>query len=156
MNIKVLYAVGYFDRTLFSLEIDGEVTRVYRGSGLNGGRVGKILPYSMLMSRIPRLSEAMEGTIPGYIFKEFFYDGGYIFHGKNMSQYMLDEFCDYLEEQLKDYTKEDGYYTEDYNTEEEWENILFISKKINKEMDEVEKGKQIFDWLKSFKNLSFL
>jgi len=77
MDIKVLYSVHYFERDLFVIEINGKRTMVYRGSGLNGGRKGRILPFMFLNTR-----RTIRGPILGYIFKEFYYEGQFINHHK--------------------------------------------------------------------------
>lgn len=145
MKVEVLYHVSYFERELFLLDINGSYTMVYKGSGLNKGRKGRVLPFCWLKDELPRFSEAREGIIPGYIFKEFFYRGYWKSHRKNLSNFhdSVQNFVEYLEEFLFDY---DISTSKSFQSDEDFNNILSIAKEINKDMKELIKGKEVFDW----------
>jgi hypothetical protein len=133
MNVQVLHHVRYFDRDLYLLQIDNnKYTKVYRGSGLNGGRKGRVLPFTHLQDVLPRFSEAREGIVPGYIFKRFFYRERICSHGKHLDSFEeeIGLFCSKLEDLLDSYDISDS---EVFN-EEQFENILSIAKEINSVM----------------------
>ena len=64
MEYKILAQVHYYDRELFALEIQGKYAFVYRGSGLNGGKIGRVLPFSDIKKTKPR---GFSDEILGYI-----------------------------------------------------------------------------------------
>jgi len=81
-EIDILYSTHYFERDLFVLNIDGKTTMVYRSSGLNGGRKGRILPFMYLNTHTSFSSPSM-----GYIFKEFLFDKKYQSHKKQPNRF---------------------------------------------------------------------
>lgn len=74
LNIEVIHSIYYFQRVLFLLKINDRYTMIYKGSGLNGGRVGKILPFFLLLEDKPTLSDARHNINTGYIWKEFYFN----------------------------------------------------------------------------------
>jgi len=146
LSIKILYSVNYFDRDLFALSINGLHTMVYRASGTNGGRKGRIIPFTGLKDNLPRFSEAINGIGPGYIYKDFFYNKAYVSHRKRFDFYDgVPEFLLYLEDFLKD--------EKPRILEEDFEDILSIAIKRNKEIaDAIESVENIFDWSSLNKN----
>ena len=138
LDYKILYQEHYFDRELFLLEIDGKHTYVYRGSGLNGGSVGAVLPFSTLMDRKPRgLSEIIGGLVPGYIFKEFYYKG-WRSHGKNMEQFPNTlPFLRHLEETLPGISEP---------KDQDFENVIEIAKEFNTKTEKLIGDMEPFDW----------
>ena len=74
IKYKVIHSVYYFERELFLLEVDGRYTMVYKSSGLNGGRKGRIIPFFYLLSDKPRFGDARNGINTGYIWKEFYFN----------------------------------------------------------------------------------
>lgn len=137
--IEVLYSVGYFERTLFLLKKDDKYFSVYRSSGLNGGRKGRLIPFTCLLDRKPRFSEAMAGIITGYIFKEFFFEGKYEMHYKKMHLYPdVENFLGDLEVELKDVVPTVSF--------DNFDDISNIAKMINKEMKILSSGLEKFDW----------
>jgi hypothetical protein len=74
---------------------------VYKGSGLNNGRKGRVIPFMFLFDRKPRgLSEY--SFPPGYIFKEMYINGKQKSHNKNFEDYprFFTRFLRQLEEEL--------------------------------------------------------
>lgn len=142
MKIDILYHAHYFERDLFLLNIDGAYTMVYRSSGLNGGRVGRVIPYNWLKDSPVRFSDAREVVVPGYIFKEFFYRGFYKTHGKRLDDFPdeISEFVLKLEELLGKYDASDSEIFEDF------EQVMDFAKKINSDMREKIKEMKVFDW----------
>jgi len=146
MNIQVAYTKHYFERDLILLEIDGKFTKIYKGSGLNGGKVGRILPYTRLHFGPIRMSDVRNGIIQGYIYKEFLYNDSYEFHGKDMSQYPheIQDFIDFLEDELKDVKTEP--------VEQDFEHVQVIAKEIEEEMRDIIGDSDMFDWYTLVKN----
>jgi hypothetical protein len=99
--MKVLYKINYVQRDLYVIEYKNKYLLVYRSSGLNPGRKGRILPFSFLAQ--PKRPQMY--AIPGYIYKEFFYDNSWMNHGKDLSQFGKPcvAFTETLEEFLKDH-----------------------------------------------------
>ena len=90
-DVNVVYKTDYFGRYLYLLEIDGKIAQVYRSSGFSGtGHKGKFLPFLGLSDR-ETFSQCL-----GYIFKEMFYNGGYLGHYKDVS--WSDEITDFLDQ----------------------------------------------------------
>lgn len=147
MKIEILYHTHYFERDLFLLNIDNHYTMVYRGSGLNGGRKGKVLPYTWLKDSPSRFGEIRDGIVPGYIFKEFFYKGYYKSHKKNLENISNDiyDFSLKLEEILENYETSNS---KRYETKEDFDNILKIAKNINEDMKKIIKKYKLhlLDW----------
>lgn len=145
-NIKVLYSKEYFERDLFVLQINDKTTNVYRSSGLNAGRKGRFLPFSKLFDRMPRFSEAIRGINVGWISKDFFYNGVFTKHYKNMNSFGDDVvyLLNKIEELLKDEKPENSNYTvEDLKNPLK---MIEITTNINKEMEEVKEDLKEFDW----------
>ena len=137
LNYKILYQEYYFERELFLIEIDSKYTYVYRGSGLNGGSVGAVLPFSTLMDREPRLSETL--LVPGYIYKEFYYKG-WRSHGKNMDQFPNTlPFLRHLEETLPKMSE---------FREQDFDNIKRLAKEFNTKTEKLIGDMKPFDWSK--------
>ena len=73
IDYEVVYSTHYFERELFLLKVaDKTYAMVYKGSGLNGGPKGRVLPYSALKDSPVRFGEMRDGIVPGYIYKEFY------------------------------------------------------------------------------------
>jgi hypothetical protein len=139
MNFKIVYKKYYFERELFVLEIDKKYLLIYKGSGLNGGKKGRILPFNFLQSRRPRFSEARSGVCAGYIFKEIFFNGSYIEHHKKIDDFGLGitSFLSNLETKLSSIIVKE----EDQNIDD----ILEIAQKINDDIFDIVQN-NIFDW----------
>jgi len=104
-KIKVIYSMVYFKRILFLLKIEDRYTMVYKRSGLNGGKKGTVLPFFFLLDRLPRFSEARNGIVTGYIFKEFYFNKNVVSHYKQMDSFGagVQSFLNVLEKVLIDY-----------------------------------------------------
>jgi hypothetical protein len=149
INIEVLHHFHYFERDLFLLKIDNDnYTTVYRGSGLNGGRKGRVLPYSSLHSGPLHFGDIRSGIVQGYIYKEFYIDSAWRSHKKNLNRYAMGtaQFADIIEEKLENY---DSTNSEKYESEEDYNNIKKIAKKINTEFKNKVKELKLknFDWI---------
>ncbi|MFA7129166.1 MAG: hypothetical protein WC136_08360 [Sphaerochaeta sp.] len=104
--MKIIYRKDYFQRILYLIKINDYLLPVYKSSGLNGGRVGRILPFSGL-----NLDDRYDPL--GYIYKEMFYKGKIINHKKQ-----LDMFPGVVEKMLEieRLVKEDTYCSiQDYD-----------------------------------------
>jgi len=125
IKYEIIHAVHYFDRELFLLKIENKYTMVYKGSGLNNGKVGRILPFFYLLDKKPRFGDAKKGIITGYIFKEFYFNREIISHYKNMNIFGKGVlmFLDRLEKDLNSYKVEKKFqdmkdikkYAKDFN-----------------------------------------
>ena len=102
--MEILYKKNYMMRDLYVIKHEGKYLMVYRSSGLNEGRAGRILPFEMLAA--PQRATISAET-PGYIFKEFFFDGMYRNHRKEPHKFGLGitEFLIELEGYLEDKVK---------------------------------------------------
>ena len=111
VDFKILDQMHYYQRELYVLEIDGKVTFVYRGSGLNSGAVGRVLPFAYIKTSPPRGFSDM-GI--GWIAKEFFYKGAYTSHYKNLSGYEqeIQDFIKQLEDELPDPQPDESFDSE--------------------------------------------
>lgn len=78
--MKIIYRKDYFQRILYLIKINDYLLPVYKSSGLNGGRVGRILPFSGL-----NLDDKYDPL--GYIYKEMFYKGKIINHKKQLNRF---------------------------------------------------------------------
>jgi len=91
--MTVLYAKEYVKRTLFILKHKEKFILCYRSSGESGtGHKGQILPFSGLNLS----SRGIRSEPVGYIFKEMFYNGEWVYHGKELQDF------EGLEEQMQD------------------------------------------------------
>jgi len=128
-------------RDLYVIEHQDKYLMVYRSSGLNPGRAGRILPFGFLA--VPEQA-TFSGPTPGYIFKEFFFGGRFLSHSKEPSKFGLGiaEFLLELEEFLE------GHPTEEVPFEhlKLLTDLLPIADAINKEMTEVIGTLEPYDW----------
>ena len=129
--LRDLYVILYKDKYLM----------VYRSSGLNAGRKGRILPFEMLAE--PERATISAET-PGYIFKEFFFDGRFVNHRKEPYKFGpgIAEFLLELEEYLED--KDTEFVP--YEHIESYKELLPIAHEINIELNKAIDGIQPFDW----------
>lgn len=97
-DISVIYKKEYYGRMIYALLINGNISFVYKSSGLSGtGHKGKILPFSCI-STLETFSQRY-----GYIFKEIFYNGCHREHYKEMNfDPLVERFFKELEEFLTD------------------------------------------------------
>lgn len=145
MKFRVLYSKNYIERDVFTILIDEKYfTNVYRSSGLNGGRKGRILPYSVLKSDRPSLGEMMSGISYGYIYKKFLFEGRWFEHRKHPEEFNMDiaNFLYDIEMFLEDVQPE----FVPYDHIERHEDLLPWVKEINEGMKEVSKNYAPFDW----------
>ena len=114
---------------------------VYRSSGLNPGRAGRILPFCMLATPT---RPTFSSEVPGYIYKEFYFDGNFISHDKNPSKFgdNISAFLLELEEFLKDEIPQEI----DYSYINSYKDLLPVAIRINTELEESIKGLKPFDW----------
>ena len=114
---------------------------VYRSSGLNAGRAGRILPFEMLAAPT---RATISGETPGYIYKEFYFNGRYLNHRKEPYKFGpgIAEFLLELEEYLEDKVTEPVPC--DHITS--FKEILPIAEEINDELSAAIKGIDPFDW----------
>lgn len=112
IKFKVIHSVYYFQRELFLLEIDGRYAMIYKGSGLNGGKVNRILPFHLLQDTPPRFSDSMNGVVLGYIWKNFYYNRQIISHRKRIEDFGegINLFIEKLEKELENFKVEKNDY----------------------------------------------
>lgn len=144
MNVEyeVIHAVPYFQRELFLLKIENRYTMVYKGSGLNGGAVGRVLPFHFLMDRQPRFGEARSGIVAGYIFKEFYFHREIRSHRKRVSEFGegVSLFCERLTNEL------DDYYVKPTEDEQDINDVLKYAKSFNSIVNNFMNVDNRFDW----------
>jgi hypothetical protein len=137
--MKVVYSKNYVERDLYIIKYKNKYLMVYRSSGLNPGRKGRILPFNFLAENTNYF--AIQSL--GYIYKEFFYDGQFIPHSKNLEKFGKEctDFLLKLEDYLKDYPTERITY-------DMVDTSLFakLVKKINKEIKDSINVLEPFDW----------
>ena len=125
IQYKVIYSTYYFERELFIIEIDGRYTMVYKSSGLNGGRKGRIIPFFYLLSGKPRFGDIRKGINTGYIWKEFYLNKRRKTHHKKPETFGkgIELFLLKLEKELSDFNvpkieqdmKDIGKYAKEFN-----------------------------------------
>ena len=132
--MKVLFKRYYFERELFVIEVDGKVLLVYRASGLNSGRKGRVIPFMMLNTM-----KTMSSPPIGYIFKEMFYDNKYINHDKSFDYYP----------NIKDFLlKVEDFLEKNHIVEVIEEDIKYIKKiatKINHTIEDIIRKHKMLD-----------
>lgn len=143
IEYEIIHAANYFERTLFLLKMEDRFLMVYKGSGLNGGAIGRVLPFHYLFDRLPRLGEAREGIVSGYIFKKFYFNRHIISHRKNINAEDFGEgvtlFCDRLTKELANFKVK--------NTQpQDIEDVLTYAKSFNKIVDSFMDNTNRFDW----------
>lgn len=141
MQYRILHQQHYYQRELFALEIDGKYALVYRGSGLNGGKIGKVLPFSYIKTEMARgFSEAITGVGIGWIAKEVFFGERYVDHRKNIKNFgrEIEDFVTMLENTLPGITKGETF-------EDEYIDTDFV-KKVSSEINSTIEGMKPFDW----------
>ena len=139
--MKILYSINYMLRDLYTIEYQSKYLMVYRSSGLNAGRAGRILPFCMLATPSrPTISS----EVPGYIYKEFYFDGNFIPHAKNPSKFgsNIANFLLDIEEFLKDKLPQEI----DYSYINSYKDLLPVALRINTELEESIEGIAPFDW----------
>jgi len=148
IKIKVLYSKNYIQRDLYVLEYKDKYLMVYRSSGLNAGRAGRFLPFEML-AESTRIT--ISGPVPGYIYKEFYFNNTYITHGKHPSKFGsgIAEFLLEIEKFLSDKIPP----VIDYNNIKNYAQIIPIAEAINIELTEAIKGLKPYDWKELIKEL---
>ena len=139
--MKVLYSKNYIQRDLYVLEHQGKYIMVYRSSGLNPGRTGRFLPFEMLAEPT---RATMSGSMPGYIYKEFYYGGRYLSHRKDPQSFKkgIDIFLLEIEDFLSDKIPPEVSYSDIVN----YAQIIPIAKAINIELNKAIIGLDPFDW----------
>ena len=141
IKYEVVFSMYYFKRELLILKISSKLfdkdryTMVYKGSGLNGGDIGAILPFASLNTR-----KSISGPIVGYIYKEFYYNKNIISHRKNMKQFGkgVNVFIDRLTSELESYKLE--------RIEQEMFNIVEIANEFKLEEENFINNDNRFDW----------
>jgi len=139
--MRIIYSKNYFQRDLYVLEYQNQFLMVYRGSGLNGGRVGKFLPFSFLATPSRATFNA---PTPGYIYKEFFFEGHFQYHAKYPEKFGdgIEELLLKIEQELKN----DSPDVVDYSHVEKYSQLTPIAAKINAEMLLAIETLKPFDW----------
>lgn len=139
--MKILYSINYMLRDLYVIEHQSEYLMVYRSSGLNPGRKGRILPFAMLATPS---RPTVRGDTPGYIYKEFYFGNHFISHDKQPSNFGpgIAEFLEILEDFLADKFPPEI----DCSHIKTYSDVLPIAKAINIELSNAIKGLQPFDW----------
>ena len=139
--MKVLYAKSYIGRELYVIEKDSKYLMVYASSGMNPGRKGRIIPFNFLS--VPNRQTTSRGT-PGYIFKEYYYQGRFQSHFKDpgrdnetVQKFLLD-----LEEFISAHAPKEIPYTHLRTSED----ILKIAEPINADLVRITEGVEPFDW----------
>ena len=134
MEYKVLAQVHYYNRELFALEIQGKYAFVYRGSGLNGGKIGRVLPFSDIKKTKPR---GFSDEVLGYIYKEFFYRNRWVTHKKVMDNFEIEiqDFITHLEETLPEISP--------LNNEKITNELVYEKVSV---IEDAVKGIKVFDW----------
>ena len=139
--MKILYSINYMQRDLYTIEYKSKYLMVYRSSGLNAGRAGRILPFCMLATPS---RPTIRGEVPGYIYKEFYFEGVFRSHTKNPSKFgtNIANFLLDIEEFLKDKLPQQI----DYSYIDNYKDLLPVAIRINTELEESIKGLKPFDW----------
>ncbi len=139
--MKLLYKKNYVQRDLYVIKYKGKYLMVYRSSGLNPGRAGRILPFNMLAAP---LRATIGSPVPGYIYKEFFFDNAFCKHyktpenfGKGISECLIE-----LEDFLTNHPTELVLY----DHLETSKDFLPVAKEINIELLKAIKDLEPFDW----------
>ena len=139
--MKVIYSINYIQRDLYVLEYKGKYLMVYRSSGLNAGRAGRFLPFEMLADP-PRAT--MGSEVPGYIYKEFFFNGRYLSHGKHPETF-AEGIADFLLD-IEDFLEDKRPPEVDYDYIKTYADIKPLAKEINIALDNAIKGLEPYDW----------
>lgn len=148
MIVKVIDSILYAERELYVLDIDGKRTMVYKSSGLSGtGHGGEYIPFMYLCEGqgLDRIRYS-----PGYIYKEFYYDGKYLSHRKELDRYVgVVEFLDTLDNITKTHkpTEDLFYKVTDGVTQDKIHDIIWdLSLDINNRIRDNVEGYRPFDW----------
>jgi len=139
--MKVIYSKNYIERDLYVIEYKGKYLMVYRSSGLNPGRKGRILPFNMLAT--PERA-TFSGEVPGYIYKEFYYSNFFINHMKDPAHYNrnIEDFLLELEAFLQDKIPPQINY--DYI--KTYKDVMQVAIAINKDLKEAISTLEPYDW----------
>lgn len=139
--VKLLYKKNYILRDLYVILHEDKYLMVYRSSGLNPGRAGRILPFEMLAAPA---RATIGGDTPGLIYKEFYFNGRYTSHRKKPHQFGpgIAEFLLELEEYLEDKVTEPV----PFEHIESYKELLPTVIEINDELSAAIKGIDPFDW----------
>ena len=139
--MQVLYKTSYIERNLYVVEHEGKYLMVYASSGMNPGRKGRILPFNMLKDSA---SQGFSDDTPGYIFKEFFFEGMWTNHQKRPGHFKpgIAEFLVQLEEFLADHIPEHKPYDHIVT----YGDIIPVAADINKELETAIGDLKPYDW----------
>lgn len=140
--MKVIYSTNYVLRDLYVLLYKGKYLMVYRSSGLNEGRAGRFLPFDMLGDP-PRAT--MSSVTPGYIYKEFYFDGRFINHRKEPHRLSpaIGPFLLEIEEFLADKIPPEV----PHKHIKSYKDLLTIARPINVELNKAIGDLKPFDWV---------
>lgn len=139
--MNVLYAKSYFERELYIIEHENRYLPVYVSSGLNLGRKGRVLPFSSLA--VPNRA-TLSGPIPGYIYKEFYFNKMWVNHGKD-PQTFGKGIADFLLE-LEEYLLKCKPEFENYDHITSYKQIMPIARQCQNDMNKIIQSLEPFDW----------